>query len=79
MFFRDLIDNYEAVPPRIGGKDTRMLDRIQRTSPDGLSDLSGVSTPAQHEGSHAEPQMPDFHFAVNAGTIVTEPWTRHPH
>lgn len=56
-------------------KIAHMLDRIRSTSADELSDLSRVSTPAQHGGSDREPQMPDFHFAVNTGTILTEPWT----
>ena len=54
----------------------RMLEHMRASSADELSDLSRVSTPAGESGSvDSGPQMPDFHFAVNAGTILTEPWT----
>ena len=115
VFFRDLIENYDAVPPSIRGwfvcihahwhlaalmladligvvdendlgdlgasrarESAHMLERMRNTSACELSDLSRVSTPtqhAQHHGSDGEPQMPDFHFAVNSGTILMEPWT----
>ncbi|SPO06463.1 related to regulatory protein alcR [Cephalotrichum gorgonifer] len=60
---------------------THMVERMRSASADELSDLSRVSTPAEDgEGSldWSAPQLPDFHFAVNAGTILTEPWTIIP-
>ncbi|KAK3937753.1 hypothetical protein QBC46DRAFT_451721 [Diplogelasinospora grovesii] len=54
-----------------------MVGRIRTASANELADLSRVSTPAlvEESGDGLTPQLPDFHFAVNAGTIMTEPWT----
>lgn len=54
-----------------------MVRAIRGGSADELAELSRVSTPARAEGAGdlPAPQMPDFHFAINAGTILTEPWT----
>lgn len=64
-----------AAGASLARKSAHTLDRIRKSSADELSDLSRVSTPAQNDGNGGEPQMPDFHFAVNTGTILTEPWT----
>jgi len=49
------------------------VSRIRKSSARQLSDLARVATPVGD--MRAEPQMPDFHFAVSEGTILTEPWT----
>lgn len=73
----EVVDENDLGAPgaKLARKSAATLDRIRRSSADELSDLSRVSTPAEHDGSSGEPQMPDFHFAVNTGTILTEPWT----
>lgn len=114
VFFRDLVENYDAVPPRVRGwfvcihahwhlaalmladliefvdesglgvpgasqerVRSKMSEGIRDRSANELAELSRVSTPARPDGSgdSPAPQMPDFHFAINAGTILTEPWT----
>ena len=47
---------------------------IRRTSAIQLSDLARVATPLMPD-SETDPTMPDFHFAVREGTVLTEPWT----
>ncbi|KAJ9145341.1 C6 zinc finger domain containing protein [Pleurostoma richardsiae] len=49
------------------------VSRIRKSNARQLSDLARVATPV--EDMKATPQMPDFHFAVSEGTILTEPWT----
>ena len=48
---------------------------IRKSSAGQLSDLAKVATPSGLGHSQTEPQLPDFHFAVREGTILTEPWT----
>ncbi|KAK7417607.1 hypothetical protein QQX98_004428 [Neonectria punicea] len=56
--------------------NSKMACRIRETSVRELSDLASVATPPSEEpGNFAAPQLPDFHHAVNEGTILTEPWT----
>lgn len=43
---------------------------MRKLSADELSDIARVTTPAQHSR-----QLPDLHFAVNQGSLLTEPWT----
>lgn len=111
-FFRELVQNYSAVPQRIqswfvcisahwhlaalmladllefvdenglGMQDaacsritSRMARRIRKHSARELSDLARVATPAARDANLGVPQMPDFHHAVNEGTLLTEPWT----
>ncbi|KAH8714590.1 hypothetical protein BGZ61DRAFT_493008 [Ilyonectria robusta] len=112
-FFRELVQQFDGVPPRIQGwfvcisahwhlaalmladlvefvdennlgvevavrsrVNSKMASRIRETSVRELSDLASVATPPTEEpGNHAAPQLPDFHHAVNEGTILTEPWT----
>lgn len=52
----------------------RTVASIRRSSALQLADLARVATPLMPSAS-AEPTMPDFHFAVREGTILTEPWT----
>lgn len=53
---------------------SRTVANIRRTSAIQLSDLARVATPLMPD-SESDPTMPDFHFAVREGTILTEPWT----
>ncbi|KPM44549.1 hypothetical protein AK830_g2053 [Neonectria ditissima] len=57
--------------------DTSMAARIRKASAIDLSDLARVTTPADNSesGASLEEQLPDFHFAVNEGPLLTEPWT----
>jgi hypothetical protein len=50
-----------------------MAARIRESSVRELSDLASVATPP--EETNTPPQLPEFHHAVNEGTILTEPWT----
>ncbi|KAF7552925.1 hypothetical protein G7Z17_g3990 [Cylindrodendrum hubeiense] len=112
-FFRELVQNFDAVPPRIQSwfvcisahwhlaalmladlvefvdgnnlgtgtvvrsrVNSKMASRIRESSVRELSDLASVATPPNEEsGNIPGPQLPDFHHAVNEGTILTEPWT----
>jgi hypothetical protein len=46
---------------------------MRKRSADELSDIARVTTPTQH--SSGSGQLPDLHFAVNQGSLLTEPWT----
>jgi hypothetical protein len=46
---------------------------MRKLSADELSDIARVTTPVQH--SSGSRQLPDLHFAVNQGSLLTEPWT----
>ncbi|KAI0532861.1 hypothetical protein GGR58DRAFT_147949 [Xylaria digitata] len=48
--------------------------RIRKSSAIELSDLARVTTP-QEAGNIPTEQLPGYHFAVNEGSILTEPWT----
>lgn len=111
-FFRELVQDYSAVPQRIQGwfvcisahwhlavlmladllefvdenvfgRDNVACDRItsqmaktyRKQSASELADLARVATPPARDATLGVPQMPDFHHAVNQGTLLTEPWT----
>ncbi|KAH6962086.1 hypothetical protein BKA56DRAFT_560841 [Ilyonectria sp. MPI-CAGE-AT-0026] len=113
-FFRELVKNYNSVPPRIRSwfvciaipwhlgslmladlldfvdsnalgmedatlrrLDSGMASRIRKASAMDLSDLARVTSPPidDESGDTPEEQLPDFHFAVNEGPLLTEPWT----
>ncbi|CAK7235687.1 hypothetical protein SBRCBS47491_009380 [Sporothrix bragantina] len=66
---------------RVGSEDSRDLRMkactvasIRRSSALQLADLARVATPHM-ANSDSDPSMPDFHYAVREGTILTEPWT----
>lgn len=44
---------------------------IRKMSADELADIAHVTTPF----SSGSRQLPDLHFAVNQGSLLTEPWT----
>jgi hypothetical protein len=46
---------------------------MRKLSADELSDIARVTTPVQHTSGSR--QLPDLHFAVNQGSLLTEPWT----
>jgi len=46
---------------------------MRKLSADELSDIARVTTPLQHGSGSG--QLPDLHFAVNQGSLLTEPWT----
>ncbi|KAI8953387.1 hypothetical protein F4801DRAFT_537382 [Xylaria longipes] len=48
--------------------------RIRKSSAVELSDLARVTTP-QEIGNKPTEQLSGYHFAVNEGSILTEPWT----
>ncbi|KAI0107242.1 hypothetical protein GGR51DRAFT_160455 [Nemania sp. FL0031] len=48
--------------------------RIRKLSAIELSDLATVTTPQESDNMPTE-QLPGYHFAVNEGSILTEPWT----
>ncbi|KAI1156392.1 hypothetical protein F4825DRAFT_403842 [Nemania diffusa] len=48
--------------------------RIRKSSAVELADLARVTTP-QDISSMPTEQLPGYHFAVNEGSILTEPWT----
>ena len=54
---------------------SQMARRIRKHSARELSDLARVATPPTRDANLGAPQMPDFHHAVNEGTLLIEPWT----
>jgi hypothetical protein len=52
---------------------TGMVARLRHDSSRELSDLGHVATLPTYPTT--SPESPDLHHAVNAGTILTEPWT----
>ncbi|TGJ81099.1 hypothetical protein E0Z10_g7654 [Xylaria hypoxylon] len=51
-----------------------LATRIRKSSAVELSDLARVTTPREFGNMPIE-QLPGYHFAVNEGSILTEPWT----
>ncbi|KAJ5670845.1 uncharacterized protein N7477_006208 [Penicillium maclennaniae] len=78
-----LVDLFEFVDEKaLGLKDvarsrtaSQTVRRIRKHSATELSDLARVATPSTRDANLGVPQMPDFHHAVNEGTLLTEPWT----
>lgn len=85
LMFADLLDfihenglgMQEATACRI---EEQIASQIRTHSSGELADLARVATPATMDSSLgvSVPQMPDFHHAVNEGTLLTEPWTMIP-
>ncbi|KAM6509640.1 hypothetical protein FALCPG4_017289 [Fusarium falciforme] len=111
-FFRDLVRDYDSVPPRmkswfvciaipwhlaslmlsdlidfvdrnnLGRKEatmsrinSKMTARIRKSSAIELADLARVTSPPLDMAGSPADQLPNFHFAVNQGPLLTEPWT----
>ncbi|KAI5459021.1 hypothetical protein BGZ63DRAFT_465749 [Mariannaea sp. PMI_226] len=55
--------------------DVNMTTRIRKASANDLSDLAAVTSPFVGDAASTPEQLPDFHFAVNEGPLLTEPWT----
>lgn len=53
---------------------SNMTARMRKSSATELADLAAVTVPAS-EGSNLAQQLPEYHFAVNEGPLMTEPWT----
>lgn len=60
---------------RIARANCNLAARIRRSSAIELSDLAKVTTPQGEDEATLEEQLPSYHFAVNEGTLLTEPWT----
>ncbi|GAW16515.1 hypothetical protein ANO14919_059440 [Xylariales sp. No.14919] len=54
--------------------NVNLAGRIRKSSATELSDLARVTTPQEIDSMPTE-QLPGYHFAVNEGSILTEPWT----
>lgn len=54
---------------------SQMARRIRKQSAMELSDLARVATPPARDANLGVPQMPNFHHAINEGTLLIEPWT----
>lgn len=84
LLFADLLDfvhenDLGAQNATIHRIEEQIAARIRKHSSGELADLARVATPATMDSSlGAVPQMPDFHHAVNEGTLLTEPWTMIP-
>ncbi|CAK7567985.1 MAG: hypothetical protein SEPTF4163_005963 [Sporothrix epigloea] len=79
LLMADLVDTIDEI--QIGDDASRMLrinagtvESIRRSSALQLADLARVATPLM-ANADSDPSMPDFHYAVREGTILTEPWT----
>ncbi|KAL1896305.1 hypothetical protein Sste5346_004688 [Sporothrix stenoceras] len=55
-------------------ENARTVASIRRSSAMQLADIARIATPLM-PNSESDPTMPDFHYAVREGTILTEPWT----
>lgn len=112
-FFRALIRDYSAVPPRIKSwfvciavpwhlaalmladlldfiddkklglyesrkcrLDVDLATMIRKSSATELSELAEATTPLYKDNlDELNYQIPDLHFAINEGSLLTEPWT----
>lgn len=80
LMFADLLDHVdnnglgtpESSAARVGAN---MAKRIRQSSSIELSDLARATTPQDLSDKMPAEQLPEFHFAVNEGTLLTEPWT----
>ncbi|GAP83031.1 putative regulatory protein alcR [Rosellinia necatrix] len=61
----------EATLERLG---VNLAARIRKSSAVELADLARVTTPREADPVPTE-QLPGYHFAVNEGSLLTEPWT----
>lgn len=55
--------------------NSNLTARIRKSSALELADLAKVTTPQDGDGQGMVEQLPSYHFAVNEGTLLTEPWT----
>ncbi|KAI0487270.1 hypothetical protein F4859DRAFT_249485 [Xylaria cf. heliscus] len=55
-------------------RSVSLAARIRKSSAVELSELARVTTPQGMDNMPTE-QLPGYHFAVNEGSILTEPWT----
>ncbi|KAF2796030.1 hypothetical protein K505DRAFT_301013 [Melanomma pulvis-pyrius CBS 109.77] len=70
----EIIDGSElsAEPQRHARISTDFVARFRETNCHGLSDLARCASPRENASF---PTSRDFHFAVNEGALMTEPWT----
>ena len=54
-------------------KAEHLASKIREASASELADIAFVTTPNEHDAGGR--QLPDLHFAVNQGSLLTEPWT----
>lgn len=77
----DLVDRvdekgYGSEMGRLSRADAKITARMRKTSATELSELAWVTTPQQDDsGAAPYEHLPSFHFAVNEGPGLTEPWT----
>ncbi|KAM0715899.1 hypothetical protein Q7P37_008413 [Cladosporium fusiforme] len=50
-----------------------MHSEIRKTSANELADIANATIPSHNDTSSRH--LPEFHFAVNQGSLLTEPWT----
>jgi len=54
-------------------KAENLASKIREASASELADIAFVTTPSEKDAGGR--QLPDLHFAVNQGSLLTEPWT----
>jgi hypothetical protein len=54
-------------------KAENLASKIREASASELADIAFVTTPSENDAGGR--QLPDLHFAVNQGSLLTEPWT----
>jgi hypothetical protein len=54
-------------------KAENLASKIREASASELADIAFVTTPSEDDACGR--QLPDLHFAVNQGSLLTEPWT----
>ncbi|RJE24724.1 hypothetical protein PHISCL_02933 [Aspergillus sclerotialis] len=60
--------------PRMERLDANMTAQIRMTSSIDMANVAAATIP-RDTGGMALKQLPDFHFAVNESSLLTEPWT----
>lgn len=75
----DFVDKHNLGSAQHGRsrQEASMTMRIRQSSAIELSDLARVTAPLRDWETQVvtAQQLPDFHFAVNEGPLLTEPWT----
>ena len=56
-----------------GRRAENLASKIREASASELADIAFVTTPRDDDAGGR--QLPDLHFAVNQGSLLTEPWT----
>lgn len=79
MMLANMIDqvdkhNLGILEKAVARTKSNMTERMRKSSAIELADLAAVTVPPTVVSELAQ-QLPEYHFAVNEGPLMTEPWT----